>query len=193
RFEHLDAKLSFKYEPVRYSVEITHVSFRGSEPAIALNALSGGVAVKDDTVYIDKLALRTSETSLSLDGAVQQYLSKPNVNLRISSDKLSIPEFARLIPSLAGIRLQPAFEINVAGPLDRLGVEMNVRSSAGQLGGKLVADLEAPGQSVQGDLTIRHLDLSSILNDPKQKSDLTATARGDLRGEAFSKIEPAPR
>src|SRR5437763_8265539 len=26
RFEHLDAKLSFKYEPVRYSIDITHVS-----------------------------------------------------------------------------------------------------------------------------------------------------------------------
>src|SRR3954468_2956481 len=34
RFEHLDAKLSFKYEPVRYSIEITQVSFRGSDPAI---------------------------------------------------------------------------------------------------------------------------------------------------------------
>ena len=43
RFDHLDAKLSFKYEPVRYSIEITHVSFRGSEPALALNALSGGI------------------------------------------------------------------------------------------------------------------------------------------------------
>src|SRR5215217_4589254 len=60
RFDHLDAKLSFKYEPVRYSIEITHVSFRGSEPALALNALSGGVAVKDDTVFVEKLALRTA-------------------------------------------------------------------------------------------------------------------------------------
>src|SRR6476646_5862763 len=40
KFEHLDAKLSFKYEPVRYSIEITNISFRGDEPAIALNALS---------------------------------------------------------------------------------------------------------------------------------------------------------
>ena len=29
RFEHLDAKLSFNYEPVRYSIEITQLSFRG--------------------------------------------------------------------------------------------------------------------------------------------------------------------
>src|SRR5205085_4808250 len=97
RFEHLDAKLSFKYEPVRYSIEITHVSFRGTEPALAVNALSGGVAVKDDTVFVEKLALRTAESSLSMNGAVQQYLSKPIFNLQISSDKLSLPEIAQLV------------------------------------------------------------------------------------------------
>src|SRR5215212_4742361 len=85
RFDHLDAKLSFKYEPVRYSIEVTHVSFRGSEPALALNALSGGISVRDDTVFVDKLALRTSETSLSVDGAIQNYLTRPVFNLQISS------------------------------------------------------------------------------------------------------------
>src|SRR6266566_3601192 len=48
KFEHLDAKLNFKYEPVRYSIEISHISFRGSDPGLALNALSGKVAVHDD-------------------------------------------------------------------------------------------------------------------------------------------------
>src|SRR5215208_5334130 len=83
RFEHLDAKLSFKYEPVRYSIEITHLTFRGSEPALALNALSGGLAVKDDTVFVENLALRTAETSLSLDGEIQRYLTKPVFNIEI--------------------------------------------------------------------------------------------------------------
>jgi autotransporter translocation and assembly factor TamB len=189
RFDRLDAKLSFKYEPVRYSIEITHVSFRGSEPALALNALSGGVAVKDDTVFIDKLALRTSETSLSIDGAVQHYLTKPVFNLQISSDKLSIPEIARLVPSLAGVQLQPAFGVKLAGALDGLGIEMNAQSSAGALSGKLVADLEAPGQSVKGDLSVRHLDLAPILNDPKQKSDITANITADVRAETFAKLE----
>ncbi len=105
RFDHLDAKLSFKYEPVRYSIEITHVSFRGSEPALALNALSGGVSVKDDTLFVDKLALRTSETSLSFDGAVQHYLTRPVFNLQISSDKLSLPEIAQ---ARAGARRHPS-------------------------------------------------------------------------------------
>src|SRR5206468_6048675 len=91
RFEHLDARLSFKYEPVRYSIEITQVSFRGSAPAIALNALSGGIAVHDDALHVERLTLRTAETSLSVDGAVQNYLTRPVLNLQVSADKLSLP------------------------------------------------------------------------------------------------------
>jgi autotransporter translocation and assembly factor TamB len=189
RFEHLDAKLSFDYEPVRYSIEITQLSFRGQEPALAVNALSGGIAVKDDTVFLEKLALRTTESSLSVDGAVQHYLSQAQFNLQITSDKLSLPELAQIVPALAGVRLQPAFELALNGPMDRLDVAMNVRSSAGQITGTFVADVMAPGQSVAGDLSVRNLDLAPILNDSKQKTDLTANARVDIHGEALSNID----
>ena len=189
RFEHLDAKLNFKYQPVRYSIEISHISFRGSDPGIELNALSGGVAVHDDAVHVQKLQLHTAESSIAIDGAVQNYLTKPNLNLRVTSDKLSIPEIARLIPALANVKLQPAFEVQLGGPLDRLGVDMNVRSTAGQLTGSIVADVVEPGQSVKGDVTVRGLDLAAILNDPKQKSDITASAKVDVHGDSFSKID----
>jgi hypothetical protein len=188
RFDHLDAKLSFKYEPVRYSIEITQVSFRGSEPAIALNALSGGVSVRDDTVFMDKLALRTAESTLSFDGAVQNYLDKPVFNLEISSDKLSLPEIARILPALAGVRLQPKFQVKVAGPADQLGVEMNVQSTAGDVWGKITADVQAPGQSVSGHLSVSHLNLAPILKDPKQKSDITGDTHFDLHGESLSNV-----
>src|SRR6476620_3134585 len=141
RIDRLDAKLAFKYEPVRYSLEISHVSFRASEPELALNALSGGLSVENDTLFVDKLALRTAESSVLIDGAVQQYLTRPQLGLQITSDKLSIPEIARVVPSLAGINLQPAFELKTSGPLDGLGIDMNVRSSAGQVTGQLVADV----------------------------------------------------
>ena len=188
RIDHVDAKLNFKYEPVRYSIEISHVSFRGSDPEIALNALSGGVAVRDDSVFVDKFALRTAESSISIDGAVQQYLTKPVFKLQISSDKLSVPEIARVVPALAGVQLQPAFEIKADGPLDKLSVDMHVRSSAGLVDGKIVADVLAPGQSVNGDITVRHINLAPLLNNPKQKSDITATAKLDVHGEPFSNV-----
>ncbi|HEV3060355.1 MAG TPA: hypothetical protein VGY48_19080, partial [Vicinamibacterales bacterium] len=179
----VDAKLSFKYEPVRYSIQIGHVSFRGQSPTFALNALSGGVSVRGDSLFVDKLALRTSESSLSIDGAVQQYLSKPDLNLQITSDKLSIPELARVVPALAGVQLEPAFEIKANGPLDRLGVDMNVRSSAGQLTGRLTVDPRGATQSIVGDLSVRHLDLAPILNDPRQKSDISSSVHLNLRAD----------
>jgi autotransporter translocation and assembly factor TamB len=190
RFEHLDAKLAFRYEPVRYSIEITNISFRGTEPALALNALSGGISVHGDQLNIDKLALRTAETSLSVDGAVQNYLTKPNLNLQITSDNLSIPEVARLVPALAGVKLQPAFELETAGTFDQLKVDMNVRTrGAGDLIGTMVADLIEPGQSIKGDVAVRGVDLAKLLADPKQKSDITANAHVDVHGESFRKLD----
>src|SRR5262249_1599457 len=68
-------------------------------------------------------------------------------------------------------------------------IGVNVRSSAGALTGKLLADVVAPGQAVSGDLSIRHLDLAPLLDDPKQKSDITADARLDVRADEFSKLD----
>jgi hypothetical protein len=188
RFEHLDAKFNFRYSPVRYSIEITHVSFRGSQPAIGLNALSGGVSVRNDTVFVEKLAVRTEETSLSIDGAVENYLTTPIFKFQISSDKTSLPEIARLVPALAGIRLQPAFELKLDGPADHLGIDVNVRSSAGQIAGTVTADVVSPGHSVTGTVSVRHLDLAPILRRAGDKSDITANARVDLHAADFSNL-----
>src|SRR5256712_1746874 len=68
RFDRIDAKFNFKYEPVRYSINITHVSFRGSDPEIPLNALSGGVAVRNDPVFMDKLPGRPGASPGSVNG-----------------------------------------------------------------------------------------------------------------------------
>ena len=186
RIEHLDAKLAFQYAPVRYTIDIKRVSFRGSDPAIDLNAVSGGISVRDDTVYLQQLALRTAETSLSVDGAVQQYLTTPVVNMQISSDKFSLPEISRLVPALGGIRLELAFDLTLDGPLDRLKVDTNVRSAAGQITGNVVADMKRPQQSIAGTVSVRNLDLAPILNDAKQKSDITAEAKLNLQAASFA-------
>jgi translocation and assembly module TamB len=189
RVDHLDAKLAFRYEPVRYSIEISHVSFRGTEPSLALNALSGGIAVRDDTVFVDKLTLHTAESSLTVDGAVENYLTRPAFKLQVASDKLSVPEIARIVPALAGIALQPRLDVKVDGPLDQLRVALNVVSTAGVLSGTLTADVEAPGQSVAGDISVRHLDLAPLVKDARQKSDISGHVRIDLKGESLSAID----
>jgi autotransporter translocation and assembly factor TamB len=189
RFDQVDARMSFNYEPVRYSMAITQASFRGSEPAIRLNQLSGGVSVRDDTLFLNKLSLRTQESTLAIDGAVQSYLTRPVLNVQISSDRLSLPEIARLVPAVADVGLQPAFELHLSGSADRVGVGLNVRSSAGAATADVVADLIAPGQSVIGDISVRRLDLAPILNKPGQTSDITASAHVDLHAAGPSDLD----
>jgi autotransporter translocation and assembly factor TamB len=181
RFDHVDAKLKFKYEPVHYTIEIAHVSFRGSDPAIALNALSGGIAVRDDAVYFEKLAVRTAETSVLVEGAVQQYLTKPVYKLRISSDKLSVPELAHVLPALAGVHLQPQIEAKIDGPADHLGLEVNANESAGRVSASIVADVQSPTKAIAGTVSVAHLDLAPILDDRSKQSDISADGNVDLR------------
>ena len=95
---------------------------------------------------------------------------------------------ARLLPALAGVRLQPAFEMKLNGPMDRLDVDMNVRSSAGQIAGHVLTDVMMPGQSMTGDLSVRHLNLAPIVGNSKQKSDITGSAHVDVHGPAFSDL-----
>ncbi|HEX7793335.1 MAG TPA: translocation/assembly module TamB domain-containing protein [Vicinamibacterales bacterium] len=186
QIERLDAKLSFAYEPVHYSIAIDHISFRATEPDLALNSFSGAMAIRDDTLFLKSIAVRTAESSLSIDGAIEQYLSSPVLKLKVTSDKTSIPELAKFVPAIQGIELQPAFEAGFNGPLDRLGVDVNVRSSAGQLTGTLTTDLAAPGYAASGNLSVRHVNLAPLLKDAKQASDLTADAVVDLRTDSLS-------
>jgi hypothetical protein len=191
RLDRLDAQMTFAYEPVHYSLEISHLSFRTAEPQIALNALSGAIAVRGDTLFIDDLAVRTAETSMLIDGAVQDYLSHPRFNLSISSDKTSITEIARIVPALAGIRVQPAFEAKVDGPLDQMAIELNVRSDAGSVIANVVADVQEPGHAARGTLSIRHLNLAPLTPDeadPQPPTDLTADARFDVHGARLGDI-----
>jgi len=77
---------------VHYTVRIGHLSFRASDPDIALNDLSGTVSQRDDDLYLDEIAIRTAESSLRVDGRIVNYLAEPVVELSASSDKLDVAE-----------------------------------------------------------------------------------------------------
>ena len=184
RFDHIDAALALTYRSARYTVDVAHVSFRASEPAIGLNALSGSIAVDDGQISLRNIAVRTEESSLSIDGTIQRTSPKPFLDLAINAGKLSLPEIAPIVPALRGIPLQPAFEVKLNGPTNRLAIEMAVRSAAGQVSGTLIADLAQPDQSVSGNVVLRHLDLAPIIRNPDGKSDISGKAAVKVHGVA---------
>jgi hypothetical protein len=180
RIQKLDAKMSFHYEPVNFTLVMDHVSFRAESPDLDVNRIEGKVSVKDDDLFVDTLKVRTAESSLDVHGAVEQYSSKPVLKIEAASEGLSLPEIARVVPAVREVRLHPQFSIKANGPLRALGLEATVKSEAGTIDADVTVDAEAPRHAVKGLVRTGNLNLARVLNDPAQKSDITGTARLDL-------------
>jgi translocation and assembly module TamB len=186
RIARIDLKAAFDYKPVDFTIDVAHVSFRASEPDLALNSLSGRVAVDDDDVHVERLAVRTAESALAVEGYVRQYTATPVLDLRVSSEKLAPRELSGVLPALASVRIQPAFEIAARGPFDALDTTFNVRTSAGAVRGRITADAMAPTHGAKGNVTVEHVDLSAAVeglpvSDVNGATELDVTIDADAR------------
>jgi autotransporter translocation and assembly factor TamB len=179
RLEGLDVTASFEYAPVHYSLTLDHISFHATSPELSLRQLSGKLAVRDDNLYVDKLGINTAETSVTIDGVVEQYLRTPVVQLTATGN-VSLPEIGRLLPAAAGYRLHPAIDVKANGPADQLDLVVDVRSEAGNIKGQVIADVQAPDFGVRGEVDLARLNLAPILQNAAQRTDLTGHAKIDV-------------
>jgi autotransporter translocation and assembly factor TamB len=179
RIDDVDVSAKFEYAPVHYSLTLDHVSFRGTTPSVSLNNLTGKMAVRDDNLYLENVALNMSETSVTTNGVIEKYLSTPIVKVT-TTGKVSLPEIGRVVPAAAGYSLHPAIDLKADGPAQNLKLDVNVRSEAGNVRGLVAADVQAPNFSARGDVDVDRLNLAPILRDAAQKTDLTGHAKLDL-------------
>ena len=189
RIDDVDVKARFEYAPVHYSLTLDHVSFRGSAPALSLHNLTGKLAVRDDNLYMENVALNTGETSVSMNGVIENYLATPIVKIN-TTGTVSLPEIGRVVPAAAGYNLHPAIDLRTDGPAETLNLEFNVRSEAGNIRGRLATDVQAPNFSARGDVDVDRLNLAPILRDPAQRGNVTGHAKLDIALE--SKPADAP-
>jgi len=179
RIDDLTLEASFEYEPVHFTIGLGRVSFRGTNPDLALQQLAGTIAVRDDNLYLDAMVLKTSETSLTIDGVVERYLRTPSLNLT-TTGTLSMPELGRIVPAASGYELHPALTVKMKGPLNDIALNLDVRAEAGSVRGQVMADLQSPDFAVQGDVDVARLNVAPILKDPTQPTDLTGHAKLDV-------------
>ena len=179
RITDLDIKAGYEYEPVHYSLTMDHLSFRASSPSLSMAEVAGKVAVRDDNLYVEDLRINTVDSSVRVDGVIEHYLKTPIVKLTTSGN-VSTLEIGRVIPAVAPYRLQPSFEIKAEGPAERLALDLNVRSEAGNVRGQLTADVQGPAMGAKGELDVQNLNLATVLRNPAQRSDITGHARLDL-------------
>jgi autotransporter translocation and assembly factor TamB len=180
QIEDLDLKASYAYEPVHYSVVIDRVSLKSSAPQLALTELAGKLAVRDDNLYVEQMAIRTAESSLTIDGVVEQYLKTPVVKVTTTGN-VSLPEIGRVFPAASEYGLHPRFEVKANGPADNLALDLTLQSEAGNVRGELTADVRTPDFAARGTVDLERLDLAPIVKTPSQRSNITGTANIDLK------------
>ncbi len=190
RIDDVDVKAEFEYAPVHYSLTLDHVSCRGTSPNLLLDELTGKLAVRDDNLYLNDVTLKTSETSVTVNGVVEQYLATPVLKLT-TTGSVSVPEIGRVVPAAAGFNLHPSLELRAEGPAERLNLVLDVRSEAGHVRGQLTTDVQSPNFAARGDLDLEQLDLAPILRDPGQRTNLTGHARLDLAMKSSPASAPA--
>jgi hypothetical protein len=186
QLDDLDMNAAVHYAPDGFSVRLDHVSFETASPQLSMQNLTGKVSARGNDLYVDGLALKTAETSLSVDGVIQNYQTAPALQIT-TTGRLSLPEIGRVVPAAAGYNLHPAISVKADGPADRLGLNLSVQSEAGNIRGQVTADVQTPGFGVRGALDLDRLNLAPVLNDPAQKTDLTGRATVALT----MKSEPA--
>jgi autotransporter translocation and assembly factor TamB len=187
--EDLDLKASYAYAPVHYSVVIDRASMRTTSPQLALTELTGKIAVRDDNLYVESMSISTTESSLKIEGVVEDYLSTPVLKIT-TTGKVSLPEVGRVLPAAGEYALHPQFNVKASGPAEKVLLDLDVRSEAGIVRGQVTADVKAPDFAARGDVNVERLDLAPILKSPNQQSDITGQARVDLRFSSAPASKP---
>jgi autotransporter translocation and assembly factor TamB len=191
RIDALNVKAGFEYAPVHYSLTLDKLQFAGKAPDLTVTELAGRIGTRDDNLNVEKLSLQTAQSSVTIDGVVQHYLQNPSLQVTVSAPKLSLPEFASVLPAVRGYNLHPSLDVKAAGPQDNLKLTLNARSEAGNVNGAITTDAKAPDFAARGDVNVERLNLAPLLKDPKQKSDITGHAIVDVKMASAPATAPA--
>ncbi len=187
----LNVKAGFEYAPVHYSLTLERLSFDGKAPELTVTQLGGRIGTRDDNLNVEKLFLQTAQSSVTIDGVIQNYLGNPALQVTVSSPGISLPEFAGVLPALRGYNLHPALNLKARGPQDALALTIDQKSEAGAAQGTVTLDVKAPDFAVRGDVDVQNLNLAPVLKDPAQKSDITGRATVDVRMASAPANAPA--
>jgi uncharacterized protein involved in outer membrane biogenesis len=182
RMDDVDLKASFEYEPVHYTIGLDNVSFRATEPTLTMQRMAGAFAVRDDNFYIEKLAIETGETQLNVEGVIEHYLGARVIKL-VNVGTVSLPEVGGFLPVLAGYNLHPTLVVKTDGRADSLALDLDLKSEAGIVRGKMAADFITPDQRFWAisPLHIQNVNLGPIFKTPTQKTDITGDVKFDVR------------
>lgn len=145
---------------------------------LVIRRLTGTLELADSRIAVTDLALETAQSRLA--GRIEMDGDPAVTQAHLTSDGLSLPEFAPYLAVLKGRALRPSFDLTLQGPLAALKVTGTVKSDAGDIEVDVVAGL-SDVVTVKGSARVVRLNLVPIVLDPKLAGVFTGDASFDLR------------
>jgi len=179
-FDDFDAKLVFKYQPDRSTLNLVQVSAEGRNPSLPIRQLGGTLAFGAGDMHFADVTLKTNESNVYVNGVIEEYLATANFRLVARGTPWSLPELEGVVPYAAPYDLHPTVEARIEGPASRLVMTIDATSEAGAASGVLTGDFVEPNRRLEGTLALRQFDLGRLYSDPDLKSSINGRARFDL-------------
>lgn len=170
--------------PRQLAIDIRRLTFRAGQPDVDLRSVAGRIVSVPDGWRFQALDVRTSESSLTVDGALTR--SAPGApwsfDLDVAGQPVSLPEIGRFFPA-ATFPLHPRVRASLDGPLDALRMDFAItESEAGRAAGVLTLDATGPSRGLEGRVSTEDVTLVPILGpDSASEGRITGTATVALR------------
>ncbi len=179
-FTSLNAQLSFVYKPVTWTLDFSSASFAGAEPQLEVRALAGAISSGDEGWAFRALHVTTPRSEFTLDGRVDRRQTPTVLDLTVAAPRFAFQEWSGVLHGLSNIAVESALDVRLVGPPAAMDTTLDVRSTGGDIRGRLLLDSSVPGWHARGAATVRRLDLARWLNRPERPSDITGDADIDI-------------
>ncbi|MFB3853080.1 MAG: translocation/assembly module TamB domain-containing protein [Vicinamibacterales bacterium] len=179
RLTDLNLQAAAGWGPSGRWLRIGRLAFESESPALRVEAATGSITAFGERLSVDGLRLRTTESSVAVDGQVERYRSTPDYRLRCEGAPLSLDEAGRILPALAATGLDLAFELSARGQASALAVNIELRSDAGNVNAQATADIGR--RSAKGTAWLRRVNLAPLFRDASRQTDIGGEVDFDLR------------
>lgn len=180
RYEKLDASLSFTYVPVRWALNFSRLSFRGSAPDLTIDRLTGGIENGPAGLVFNTLAVVTPRSDFTLDGKIEKGDRPTTIDLDVHAPRFAFQEWGGIINGLRNIAIEARFDTALRGPLTRLDADLQFQSTGGGIRGAFWLNTTVPGWRGAGTVNVDRINLARWLSKPDKSSDITGRVAFDL-------------
>jgi hypothetical protein len=176
----INAVARFRSRPDTRIVEVESLEARGIDPGFAVRRYSGTVELPDGRIVLRSIDFQSERTALKVDGSIATRPGPARFDLKVVAERFDFQEVARILPGIRSIRVSSAFTAKLAGPRNAMQIDMDVKSSGGDIAGVVTMDFVRPGWHAAGTVDLREINIAPWFSKPDKPTVITGRATFDL-------------